>query len=102
MGHKVCGQAAREEEALRLAAETLPELILADIQLKGGDSGIEAVQDILNGISVPVVFVTGFPERLLTGERLEPTFVVTKPFKPEALVSVIGQALAMHPPFAPA
>ena len=57
---------------------------------------------ILRGISVPVVFVTGFPERLLTGERLEPTFVVTKPFKPEALVSVIGQALAMHPPLAQA
>ena len=61
MGHKVCGQAAREEEALRLAAETLPELILADIQLKGGDSGIKAVQKILRSTNLPVVFITGFP-----------------------------------------
>lgn len=102
MGHTVCGTAADHAEAVALAKRASPHIVLADIQLKGGDSGIEAVQDILNGISVPVVFVTGFPERLLTGERLEPTFVVTKPFKPEALVSVIGQALAMHPPFAPA
>ncbi|MGL4966415.1 MAG: response regulator [Inquilinus sp.] len=102
MGHTVCGTAADHAEAVALAKRASPHIVLADIQLKGGDSGIEAVQDILTGISVPVVFVTGFPERLLTGERLEPTFVVTKPFKPEALVSVIGQALAMHPPFAPA
>jgi CheY-like chemotaxis protein/DNA-directed RNA polymerase specialized sigma24 family protein len=102
MGHTVCGTAADHAAAVALAKRESPHIVLADIQLKGGDSGIEAVQDILNGISVPVVFVTGFPERLLTGERLEPTFVVTKPFKPEALVSVIGQALAMHPPLAPA
>jgi DNA-directed RNA polymerase specialized sigma24 family protein len=98
MGHQVCGTAADHAEAVALSKRSAPHIVLADIQLKGGDSGIAAVQDILRDISVPVVFVTGFPERLLTGERLEPTFVVTKPFKPEALISVIGQALAMHPP----
>ncbi len=102
MGHTVCGTAANHAEAVALSRREAPHIVLADIQLKGGDSGIEAVQEILNGISVPVVFVTGFPERLLTGERLEPTFLVTKPFRPEALISVIGQALAMHPPLAPA
>ena len=98
MGHKVCGQAAREEEALRIAAETLPELILADIQLKGGDSGIKAVQKILRSTNLPVVFITGFPERLLTGEQLEPAFLISKPFQPEVLRTAIGQALAVHPP----
>jgi DNA-binding NarL/FixJ family response regulator len=98
MGHKVCGQAAREEEALRLAAETLPELILADIQLKGGDSGIKAVQKILRSTNLPVIFITGFPERLLTGEQLEPAFLISKPFQPEVLRTAIGQALAVHPP----
>lgn len=102
MGHTVCGTAANHAEAVALSKREAPHIVLADIQLKGGDSGIEAVQEILNGISVPVVFVTGFPERLLTGERLEPTFLVTKPFRPEALISVIGQALAMHPPLTPA
>lgn len=98
MGHKVCGQATREEEALRLAAETLPELILADIQLKGGDSGIKAVQKILRSTNLPVIFITGFPERLLTGEQLEPAFLISKPFQPEVLRTAIGQALAVHPP----
>jgi DNA-directed RNA polymerase specialized sigma24 family protein len=98
MGHTVCGTAADHDEAVALSVRTQPHLVLADIQLKGGDSGIQAVQDILRQVSVPVVFVTGFPERLLTGERLEPAFVVSKPFKPEVLTTVIGQALAMHPP----
>jgi DNA-directed RNA polymerase specialized sigma24 family protein/CheY-like chemotaxis protein len=98
MGHKVCGSAAREEEALRLALETSPELILADIQLKGGDSGIRAVQQILRSTSLPVIFITGFPERLLTGEQLEPAFLIAKPFQPEVLRTAIGQALAVHPP----
>ncbi|EWY41796.1 chemotaxis protein CheY [Skermanella stibiiresistens SB22] len=98
MGHKVCGSAAREDEALRLALETSPELILADIQLKGGDSGIRAVQQILRSTSLPVIFITGFPERLLTGEQLEPAFLIAKPFQPEVLRTAIGQALAVHPP----
>src|SRR3546814_6910642 len=83
MGHLVCGSAAGRDEAIRLARETHPQLVLADIQLKGGDSGILTVQEILRSIDVPVIFVTGFPERLLTGERLEPAFVLSKPFKPE-------------------
>ncbi|UEM19240.1 response regulator [Skermanella mucosa] len=98
MGHTVCGSAAREEEALRLARETAPELILADIQLKGGDSGIKAVQKILRSTNLPVIFITGFPERLLTGEQLEPAFLIAKPFQPEVLRTAIGQALAVHPP----
>lgn len=98
MGHRVCGSAAGRDEAIRLARETHPQLVLADIQLKGGDSGIQAVQEILRSIDVPVIFVTGYPERLLTGERLEPAFVLSKPFKPEVLKTAIGQALAVHPP----
>jgi hypothetical protein len=42
---------------------------------------------------VPVVFVTAFPQRLLTGTRPEPTFLVTKPFQPQNVKAVISQAL---------
>jgi CheY-like chemotaxis protein len=98
MGHQVVGSAARENEALALAEERRPELILADIQLKGGDSGIRAVQNILRSTNVPVIFITGFPERLLTGEQLEPAFLISKPFEPEVLKAAIGQALTVHPP----
>ena len=73
-----------------------PGLVLADIQLADGSSGIDAVKDILKGIDVPVIFITAFPERLLTGEKPEPTFLITKPFQPETVKAAIGQALFFH------
>jgi DNA-binding LytR/AlgR family response regulator len=68
-------------------------MILADIQLADGSSGIDAVNEILGVLDVPVVFITAYPERLLTGERPEPAFLITKPFKPEMVKAVISQAL---------
>ncbi|HEX7007740.1 MAG TPA: response regulator [Alphaproteobacteria bacterium] len=100
MGHSVCGVAERENEALALARRTKPQLILADIQLKDGDSGIVAVQEILKSSEVPVIFITGFPEYLLTGRTVEPVFVITKPFKAETLKAAIAQALASLQPSA--
>jgi len=98
MGHKVCGVAARQRAAVALALECKPALVLADIQLKDGESGISAVREILAKLAMPVIFVTGFPERLLTGDALEPAFVITKPFDPETLQIAIGQALTVAGP----
>ena len=101
LGHQVVGMAARASEAVRLAKKTPPGLVLADIQLEDGSSGISAVQEILKSIDVPVIFVTAFPERLLTGEMLEPAFVVTKPFDATTLKVAISQALfCAQPPAA--
>jgi DNA-directed RNA polymerase specialized sigma24 family protein len=93
LGHKVVSIARTHKEALALYAKTKPKMILADIQLADGSSGIDAVNDILNAHSVPVIFITAFPERLLTGERPEPTFLVTKPFNPDMVKALISQAL---------
>jgi len=93
MGHQVVADAATRAEALEMALREEPDLVLADIQLADGSSGIEAVKDILERFDVPVVFITAYPERLLTGERPEPTFLVTKPFEPEMVIATIGQAL---------
>ncbi|MEM7529999.1 MAG: response regulator [Pseudomonadota bacterium] len=93
MGHTVAGIADTHKRAVVLAEETKPDLILADIQLADGSSGIDAVEEILRDMSVPVIFVTAFPERLLTGERPEPTYLVTKPFRPETVEIAISQAL---------
>ena len=99
MGLTVWGTAARQEEALS-AAEAAGEealgLVLADIQLQDRGSGIGAAQQILERYNVPIVFVTGFPERLLTGSGLEPAFVVAKPFQPESLKVTIAQALSTY------
>jgi CheY-like chemotaxis protein len=93
LGHRVTAIARTHKEAVALYNKTQPKMILADIQLADGSSGIDAVNDILMTHSVPVIFITAFPERLLTGERPEPTFLVTKPFNPEMVKALISQAL---------
>lgn len=93
IGHDVVGIARTRSEATALAAKTTPDIILSDIQLADGSSGIDAVNDILKSINVPVIFITAYPERLLTGERMEPTFLMTKPFRPEMVKAVMSQAL---------
>jgi DNA-directed RNA polymerase specialized sigma24 family protein len=97
LGHQVVDIAATRTEAVDAAARQQPGLVLADIQLADGSSGIDAVKDILAKFDVPVIFITAFPERLLTGERPEPTFLITKPFQPETVKAAIGQALFFHP-----
>ena len=88
--------AVTREDAVREAMAERPGLVLADIQLADDSSGIDAVKDILAEFAVPVIFITAFPERLLTGERPEPTYLITKPFLPETVQATIGQALFFH------
>lgn len=94
LGHTVVGIAGSEREAVSLARAKQPGLVLADINLGAGGSGIDAVGKILQSMTVPVIFVTAFPERLLTGQRPEPTYLVTKPFEPDTLKATISQALS--------
>ena len=93
LGHEVTGVAVTRDEAVSLAMEDRPGLVLADIQLADDSSGIDAVKDILAEFEVPVIFITAFPERLLTGERPEPTFLITKPFQRSTVKAAISQAL---------
>ena len=97
LGHRVTATATTHDEAVDAVARHRPGLVLADIQLADGSSGIDAVKDILKRFDVPVIFITAFPERLLTGERPEPTFLITKPFQPETVKAAISQALFFHP-----
>jgi CheY-like chemotaxis protein len=73
-------------------------LVLADINLGEGGSGIDAVSEILDSFDIPVIFITAYPEKLLTGERPEPTYLVAKPFLPESVQATVGQALFFHKP----
>jgi len=97
LGHNVSDIVATRQEAVDAARRSAPGLVLADIQLADGSSGVDAVKDILAEHDAPVIFITAFPERLLTGERPEPTFLITKPFQPETVKAAIGQALFFHP-----
>ncbi|HEX9964480.1 MAG TPA: response regulator [Allosphingosinicella sp.] len=93
LGHSVTGVAVTRDEAVAQAMARRPGLVLADIQLADDSSGIDAVKDILAQFQVPVIFITAFPERLLTGERPEPTFLITKPFQRSTVKAAIAQAL---------
>jgi CheY-like chemotaxis protein len=93
LGHRVVRVARTERQAIEAVRQTRPGLVLADIQLADGSSGLDAVNEFLQIFSVPVIFVTAFPERLLTGAKPEPTFLVSKPFQADALKAVISQAL---------
>lgn len=100
LGHALCGTAATRSQAQDLVERSLPGLVLADIQLADGSSGLDAVADILALAPVPVIFITAYPERLLTGDRPEPTYLITKPFKEASVRAAIAQALffgSSHP-----
>jgi CheY-like chemotaxis protein len=97
LGHKVVAIAATRAEAVAKAHSERPGLVLADINLGEGGSGIDAVSDILAAFDIPVIFITAYPEKLLTGERPEPTYLIAKPFLPETVQATVGQALFFHP-----
>ncbi|MBV1697766.1 MAG: response regulator [Hyphomicrobiales bacterium] len=93
LGHRVIGVARTHAEAIALARKTRPGLILADIQLADGSSGLDAVNELLGSFEVPVIFITAYPERFLTGQRPEPAFLIAKPFQLAVVSAVASQAL---------
>ncbi|NIY99954.1 response regulator, partial [Salipiger sp. HF18] len=94
LGHRVTGVARTRSAAVDLAGKETPDLVLADIQLADNSSGIDAVNDILKSLgNRPVIFITAFPERLLTGERPEPAFLISKPYSEDQVRSAVSQAM---------
>ena len=93
LGHQVMAVARTHREAVEAVRKRQPGLVLADIQLADGSSGLDAVNEMLAAFEVPVIFVTAYPERLLTGERPEPAFLITKPFQTDTVKAIISQAL---------
>lgn len=103
MGHTTVGVARTRAEAVSMAKNGKPELVLSDIQLADGSSGIEAVEDIVKiDPTIAVIFVTGFPEKLLTGSLAEPAFVINKPYRERQVMGAISQALELKKPALPA
>jgi len=93
LGHRVSGVARTHTEALKAVNQQKPGLVLADIQLADGSSGLDAVNEMLGSFEVPVIFITAYPDRLLTGERPEPAFLITKPYQPDTVKAIVSQAL---------
>lgn len=94
LGHKVVGRVRTRAAAHDFLKSVTPDLILADIQLADGSSGIDTVNDALGKFGgVPVIFITAFPGQLLSENRPEPTFLVSKPYKRTELKAAITQCL---------
>lgn len=95
--HRVIDIATTEREAVSiLKRKPFIGLILADIQLADGSSGLDAVNHLTEHYSVPVIFITAYPERFLTGKKPEPAFLISKPFRASNVSAVLSQALFFH------
>ena len=96
LGHEVVGLATTCKSAIELAHLHKPGLVLTDVRLADNSSGIDAASEILRSFDIPIIFITAYPERLLTGERPEPTYLITKPFLPATVKATVSQALFFH------
>ena len=92
-GHQIVANATTATEAREAYERYRPTLVLSDVQLADGSSGVDAVDEILRLGPVPVIFITGFPQKLLTGGGHEPAFLITKPFREDTVRTTISQAL---------
>lgn len=94
IGHDVVGVARTADRAVEMGRGTKPDLVLADIHLADNSSGIDAVNTLMEDFpSLPVIFITAYPERLLTGERPEPAFLTSKPYNEAQVRPAVSQAL---------
>ncbi|WBJ99426.1 response regulator [Methylocystis parvus] len=91
LGHRVVGPARTHKEALSLALKARPAVIVADVRLADGSSGIVAVDEMLKSIDASVIFVTAAPQWLQTGE-LEPVLVIPKPYSVSDVKAAIAKA----------
>jgi CheY-like chemotaxis protein len=95
LGYSVCGKAATAEDAIRLADEKKPDLVLMDIDLKGYTDGIDAALAIKKKYQLPVVFITASSrdEDLERAKRVPPDGFIVKPFNDDDIRVALKLAL---------
>ena len=89
----VVGEARSAEDAVAVAAEAVPDIILADYNLAGRATGLDAVVRIKQDHDCPVIFITGYPDRVLQGEEIEPDFVISKPYTADNVRAAVVHCL---------
>ena len=98
LGYSVPAIASSGEEAIKKAEETNPDLVLMNIQLRGGINGIEAAEQIRERLNIPVIYITGYADdqTLKRAKITEPFGYILKPFEQRELHSSIQMALYKH------
>jgi CheY-like chemotaxis protein len=94
LGHRVQAVARTKEEAVEAAKQSRPEVVLADVNLADGSSGMDAVQEIIRDGNIPVIFITAYPEQVTQGHRPPDAYLVAKPYTDEIVRSAIEHALS--------
>src|SRR5262249_35384557 len=98
LGYSVVGITGSGEEAVRLAEEMHPHLVLMDIRLEGAVDGVQAAQRIRERLEMPVVYLTAYADEETLGRAkvTEPFGYILKPFEERELRTVIEMALYKH------
>ncbi|HID74002.1 MAG TPA: PAS domain S-box protein, partial [Thermoplasmata archaeon] len=98
LGYEVVGTAATGEDAIVMAEEKRPDLILMDIVLKGDMDGVEAAEQIRSILDIPVVYLTAYSDdqTLARAKLTEPFGYILKPFEERELHTNIEMALYKH------
>jgi class 3 adenylate cyclase len=98
LSYKVVGSSRNGTDVVKKAEDLKPDLILMDILLDGKITGIDAAQDIMNTLDIPVIYLTAFadPVTLEKAKLTEPFGYILKPFDERTLHTAIEMALYKH------
>ncbi len=95
MGYAVAATASAGAQAVKMAGELSPDLVLMDIILEGDMDGIEAAEEIRSRFRIPVVYVTAYSDEqsVARAKATEPYGYIVKPFTKETLATTIEMVL---------
>lgn len=98
LGYEVVGLAARADEALTIIRGQRPSVVLMDIHLKDGSSGIDVSREVRRELDIPVVFATAFAdaETLAKAAATDPFGYVVKPYHKRELAAALAMAMYRH------
>ncbi len=93
-GYEICQWVAKGEDAVRIAQRESPDCILMDIRLAGDIDGIEAAQQIQAQTDIPIIFMTGYPDKAVEerAKKLSPLGYFIKPIRVLTLKPLIESA----------
>lgn len=95
LGYQTLGPAHSGEQAIELANQLRPDLILMDVNLASVMDGIEAVRNIRSQLDVPIVYLSAFTDtsNLERAKQTNPAGYLTKPFIEYQLADALSAVL---------
>ena len=96
LGYNVAGQAETGAEAVTMARELNPDLVLMDVNMPGEMNGIDAAGEIKRELGIPIVFISGYgdPEYIEAAKEIAPFGYVMKPFDEREVHAFVEIALS--------